>query len=1137
MPRRPLRPAALGALSAALLVLPGCGEDTPEPTDPTVLRSKRELVAAYYEEDRLLEAEEVAAWVLARPEATPQDLVNAAAVDLAATRVEQDRAAAWIEEALRRDPDLATAWYCQGWLALLAGDMGRARDSMKRAMELRPDDAPARYQYASLSADLGDTDTAIRNLETILEGGIERVGSFYLSAENRLGFLLRTRSDDPADKERGLALNASFLQHKAEGWPYPQSVLLYRGYLGRVQPPPKPTGDGARADAPVELRFERTGDTLFAGAGPVVAALAFDLDVDRRPDVFVDRRLDVVALGEDAVHLARQREGARFEEEVLVEGAFRAVRTADLANRERQSILLLRGRDEAPVLLAPNGRLEFSVVDPGLPTVRDALFADYDHEGDVDLVLATAGGLVLLRNDGLPADDVGAPEPMTQGETIDRSGEPTERITFTDATGPSGLPTAPIAWVRVEDLDADNDVDFLVGTDDGRVLICSNLRRGEFEVRDPSATGLDFADPPGMRDLNRDGLVDLVAADGIHRNLGEMKFAPRESFAAGEGFVLADVDLDGQADLVAANGAAASVRRGSLLVGGGDAEPLPAAPIAGAPPIVADLDFDGDLDLIGAAPAGGLEVYRSGLRPSVGALRVVLEGTKDNHRGLLSLVEVRGASHYERRICRGEPMVFGFDGGDTPEVVRVTWPNGVIQYAILPAAGDPVAVRQKEGLVGSCPFLYVHDGERWRFVSDILGITPLGLPMEAGRFVPPDHDELVRIPGDWLRPVDGEYRLQVTEELREVTYLDRAELWVVDHEAGVEVHPEERFCFPPFPPQVVHALRDVRPMTRVVDQDGRDWTATLATVDGEHAAPFEPLRGQFLGLATPHWLELTLPPEVVDAPRVRLEMTGWFYWTDASVNVASGHDAGHAFVPPILQVPDGAGGFRDAGPPLGFPAGKTKTMVLDVKDLLSADALAAGDLRVRLRSSIRLYWDAIRVAIDDGEADVRVAKLDPIRADLYHRGFSRPLPPRRLDQPERFVFEELMEPRWNQHRGMLTRYGDVGPLLDAIDDRFAVFSAGDAVDLRFDATGVAAPPPGMARTFLLFVDGWAKDDDPNTACAGEVEPLPFHGMSGYPYPATESYPDGPAHREYRATWNTRPGRRLIPSLVPSAADG
>ena len=68
------------------------------------------------------------------------------------------------------------------------------------------------------------------------------------------------------------------------------------------------------------------------------------------------------------------------------------------------------------------------------------------------------------------------------------------------------------------------------------------------------------------------------------------------------------------------------------------------------------------------------------------------------------------------------------------------------------------------------------------------------------------------------------------------------------------------------------------------------------------------------------------------------------------------------------------------------------------------------------------------------------------------------------------------------------------------------------------------------RDFLLKVDGWAKDQDPNTAFGTSVEPLPFHGMSRYPYPATEHYPDTRAHQSYRDMFNTRRVARAVPKL-------
>jgi hypothetical protein len=103
-------------------------------------------------------------------------------------------------------------------------------------------------------------------------------------------------------------------------------------------------------------------------------------------------------------------------------------------------------------------------------------------------------------------------------------------------------------------------------------------------------------------------------------------------------------------------------------------------------------------------------------------------------------------------------------------------------------------------------------------------------------------------------------------------------------------------------------------------------------------------------------------------------------------------------------------------------------------------------------------------------------------------------------------------------------------LLWDVDDQLVIMGSGDEVRLQF---GVISPPrPGWTRDFLLKVDGWAKDRDPNTAFSSTVEPLPFHAMSRYPYPAREHYPRDPAHDSYQRTFNTRPAETLIPPLGP-----
>lgn len=85
--------------------------------------------------------------------------------------------------------------------------------------------------------------------------------------------------------------------------------------------------------------------------------------------------------------------------------------------------------------------------------------------------------------------------------------------------------------------------------------------------------------------------------------------------------------------------------------------------------------------------------------------------------------------------------------------------------------------------------------------------------------------------------------------------------------------------------------------------------------------------------------------------------------------------------------------------------------------------------------------------------------------------------------------------------------------------------------LLFNAEVLPALPAGWKRDFLLLVDGWAKDRDANTAFSQSTDPLPFHGMSRYPYSSEERYPEDLEHEQYRRTYNTRPALRLIRPLA------
>ena len=118
---------------------------------------------------------------------------------------------------------------------------------------------------------------------------------------------------------------------------------------------------------------------------------------------------------------------------------------------------------------------------------------------------------------------------------------------------------------------------------------------------------------------------------------------------------------------------------------------------------------------------------------------------------------------------------------------------------------------------------------------------------------------------------------------------------------------------------------------------------------------------------------------------------------------------------------------------------------------------------------------------------------------------------------------EAEKDRWTVPQGRYTRYGEVAPLLTGIDDMYVIMRHGDELTLNFGASVLPQLPSNWSRSFVLYVDGFLKYVDPYVAYASSVWPLPFHSMSGYPYPPNEGYPQDEAHRSYLREYNTRMG--------------
>lgn len=715
------------------------------------------------------------------------------------------------------------------------------------------------------------------------------------------------------------------------------------------------------------------------------------------------------------------------------------------------------------------GRFEKVSVQIPPGSFRTAAWLDFDHDYDLDLFLL-GDGAALLRNEG-----------------TDGFRDETKRFPF--------VPGKAVAAAALHVVSDTQGVDLAVTYEDRPGTVYRDRFGGTFEA--VATPELPAGAPLLAVDANGDGWTDLAAGPALLLN-GRGETWTVEKIAPAPPYVVADLDNRGKAVPVSAPGA-------------------PASALAAA-----DFDSDGRVDLAAVEKDGKLRLFRNATPTPNRWLAVRLEGVKNLKLAQGAEIEVKAGRSYQKKLYSGTPVVFGLDGREEVDAVRITWPNGLIQNETKQKAGRLVVYKEAPRLSGSCPMIFTWNGERFQFITDVLGVAPLGASAGDGEYFPVDHDEYVQIPGEALAEVDGAYEIRVTEELREVAYLDQVRLIAVDHPEKVEVFTNDKFKGPPFPEFRLFGVdRPIRPVA-ARDAEGRDVLDRLLARDRWYPDGF---RRNSAGVAEMHHLELDFGKAAPDG-RAILVLSGWVDWADGSTFLGAAQEAGGGLVMPRLQVRDQDGRWVTVIEDMGLPAGKPKTIVVD----LSGKFLSAS-LEVRIETNLCVYWDEIFLSGETAEPPTDLTELAPATASLRFRGFSRPVIHPERKQPESFDYQTWMPlSMWNPTPGLYTRYGDVRPLLADVDDRMVVMGSGDEVRLLFDAKALPPLPSGWRRDFLLKVDGWAKDADANTAFGQTVEPLPFHGMSRYPYPEGERFPDGGLHRLYREHYNTRPALRLIRPL-------
>ncbi|MGA2978470.1 MAG: FG-GAP-like repeat-containing protein [Terriglobales bacterium] len=748
--------------------------------------------------------------------------------------------------------------------------------------------------------------------------------------------------------------------------------------------------------------------------------------------------------------------------------------------------------------------------------------------------------------------------------------------TFTNVTFATGINAERVNGTAIgTDYNNDRAIDLLVAGN--TPVIFENPREGKFVPRKPwNSSAADFANGVAVLDYDHDGWMDIamthqfwdcsrrIVIEASQSQAAPICFAgqpavtlwrnnhgksfeqvklPETNWVRAYGVAAIDYDNDGWVDLVAVGetkDGKGEVRlfrnlgsdgwKDVTIETGLDKIQLkePRAIIAG------DYDNDGAVDLLITQNHGPAVLLRNEGGNKNNSLRLALKGLNDNKSaigtkvevfsaGLRQKFEVYGSSGY---LGQNSPyLTIGLGQAKEADVVRLLWPTGVLQDEIEVAANKMQNIQELDRRGSSCPTLFAWDGHEYQLVGDMLGAGVVGhwIAESNGKIERniARPTESIKLDRAALREKDGLLSFRFMEPLEESVYLDQVQLLVVDHPANVDVYPNEYFASnPPYPPfKVVFSNnKDARPPAGAWDEHGHDVLPDLLA--HRYFGDFKVL--SFMGFTEPHSLELDLGEPYRSGPLWLLLHGEIEYFSATSMYAA---DQAHLrpiapYVEALVSNASSAG--KDAKEKwvrvvddMGFPAGGARTMTSDL-----TGKLPPGTRRIRITTNLQIYWDNILISRTKQDKSARLTPVPLACAELNFHGFPLKIegqPPGNV----KYIYEKASATGpYTRPAGAYTRYGDVRPLLESVDDKFVVFGSGDEVALDFDPAKLPDLPRGWVRDYFFVANGYEKDMDFYAYHGDTVDPLPFRDMRMYPYPG-QSFPSDAEHLNYLLEYNTR----------------
>jgi Tfp pilus assembly protein PilF len=1038
-----------------------------------------------------------------------------------------------LERAAKIDPGNPRVWYNLGLLERAQSDCEASIAAFEQVIKLNPTSADAYYFLGSCYLERQNFAKAAEEYREAI-----RIDPMHPSAEFGLARALQ-RSGNPAEAKVHLSRFEHITHEKLGPVMAPtygdQGAYSLAQEIKSASPPVGPMIPIMFANVPLPAtpaQSKSGGNELGGGI------CLIDLEGHGRPDL--------IALGsgggngDDAISYYHHTSNGGFElgsaKKMGLTASGRAIACAvgdfDADNHPDLAVAM----SDRVILYRNNGDNTFTDVtdNAGIQQINHPAgltFLDFDHDGDVDLLVTGSPGSganpdVLWRNNG--------------NQTFTEWTTPT-------ALGGKGHTTSAI----LSDLNNDRAVDIAVAGDEG-VSLYFNPREGNF-VEQPLYTRADLPSAIALTvfDFNKDGWMDIAVthagAPGVTlwKNLDGKRFErvplPIAGVTRAWGITPVDFDNDGWIDLAAVVETAKEVELRVLRnKGDGSFEDVSSKIGLGAtlatplPPsarslVALDTDGDGDSDLLVSTLDGAPILLRNDGGNKNHSFLVTLQGNADNKTaigakvevfagGLWQKWEVPGASGY---LSQGPGAILaGLGDWDQPVIVRLLWPTGVPQDELNIAAKGTAEVKELDRRGSSCPVVFAWNGARYEFITDTIGAAVIGHWISPYAHNIPDPDEWIKVDSSQLKAAQsgggraGFLSLRLGEPMEEVNFVDQTRLVAIDHPAGSEVYPNERFKNdPPFSETKTIFTAQAHPVVAAWDNNGKDVTATLASTDHQYVRDFTNL--PYSGFANTHTLTLDIGPTSPDKP-LRLLMHGFIEYFSATSLYAAWQASLSPISPYIeAQLPDGS--WKKIVDDMGFPAGLPRTIVTDLTGRMPAAAT-----RIRVTTNLQIYWDQILVS---NEAErpglVKQTEIPLATASLGFRGY-----PRQIDgaTPGDLTYrynEASATGPFVRQRGPYTHYGDVTPLLKAIDDHFVIFGSGEDIDLEFNAAALPPLPAGWKRDYFFYANGYVKDMDYYEAMPFTVAAMPFHEMSGYPYSSQERFPDNNASIAYRLNWNDR----------------